>query len=696
MKRALLIAVVLALAAPRAQAQLPPWSDDAQKAWWAANPTLPQQTAAAVVLRRELEQDYKKNGAAVFSQPDFHGWFDHLEWVQLGVDAHDLLAKPDNLSTFIALGNDDGLSHQLIEKMEPKDDKIAALAILLRLAQAGMADLHEYAALGIAYSLVFDAPFPDDWPHAQVARSAVPIGDLDPVARFQFYVAANRAHQLDLDVSQQSFENLKFVVDSEVKLSELTYGQHDPTPYIHFADVFFSIKYDTLRVDGGNGVFDWNLKSYDLAEIKAAGGICVDQAYYACMVGKARGIPTVMLTGLGNEGAHAWFGYLDRSGSWQLDCGRYEEQNFAKGYTRDPQTWDELKDTDLVQIVKNGVKDPSYPAARTALMWARSQGDAPAARSAYDDARTLMPNLAEAWQAEADYLDRTSDSLDDQKAFYQSWISQVAPYPDQKVEAQRRLVAALRQGNDSSADSVEQDIILQNRNGGIDLAVQGTLEAIDDHFKAHDWDGARMEFERSVRDFGAKGGGTFFYNLMVPYVYDCWDKGQAAQAGEAIRFTDDRTSLDKPAWSGPTSINSSFDELKKDQADIDAALAKMQTWLGEIDGGQFDQAWSDAGPALQASSPSDKWTAEVNKDRQKLGNMTSRTLATVGHHDRWLASDGKMIAGPFVAARFTTVGDKGSVEETVCFQKTGERTWQAYSYECKPATPPPPSSVGTK
>jgi hypothetical protein len=684
MMRVLLFFLVLALTAVRTAAQLPPWSDDARKAWWVANPTLQQQVAAMGVLRRDLAQDYKKNGAAAFSQPDFRAWLDHVEWIQLGVDAHNLLAKPGNMDTFIALGNDDRLSHQLVEKMEPRDDKTAALAILLRLAQANMADLHEYAALGIAYSLVFDVPFPDDWPHAQVARSAVPIGDLDPVARFQFYVGANRAHQLDLDISQQSFENLKFVVDDELKLSELSYGQGDSTPYSHFADAFFSIKYDTLRVDGGNGVFDWNLKSYALAEIKAAGGICIDQAYYACMVGKARGIPTVMLTGLGDEGAHAWLGYLDRSGAWQLDCGRYEEQNFAKGYTRDPQTWEELKDTDLVQYVKNGVKDPNYPAARAALMWARLQGDTPAARGPYDDARAIMPNLAQAWRAEADYLDRTNVSLDDQKTFYQSWISQVAPYPDQKVDAQRRLVGALRKGNDSSADSVEQDIILQNRTGGIDLAVQGTLEEIDDHFKARDWDGARMEFERSVRDFGDKGGGTFFFNLMEPYVYDCWTKGQAVQAGEAIRFADDRTPLDKPAWNGPTTISSGFDTLKSDQAEIEVGLAKMQAWLGEIDSGQADQAWSEAGPALQAEEASDKWTAEMDKSRQKIGSVTSRTLTAVGHHERWQTPDGKMISGTFVAARFMTVGDAGSIEETVCFQKTGERTWQAYAYECKP------------
>ena len=263
-------------------------------------------------------------------------------------------------------------------------------------------------------------------------------------------------------------------------------------------------------------------------------------------MGKARGIPTMMLSGMGDAGAHAWFGYLDKSGEWELDCGRYENQNYAKGYTRDPQTWNEIKDTDWQQFMKNGVNDPAYPAASAALRWARLQDKAPAARSAFEDAHIIMPALAEAWSAEADYLDRVSAPIDEQKIFYQQWITQMAPFADQKVAAQRRLVAALRKADDSSAESVEQDIILQNRTGGVDLAVDGTVEALEDHFKSSDWDGARMEFERSVRDFGDKGGGTYFFRLVEPYIEDCWQHGLVTQAGNGLHFTEERTRLDTP------------------------------------------------------------------------------------------------------------------------------------------------------
>ena len=676
-----LIGLACLMPAARAQA-LPPWSDDAQKAWWAANPTLRQEAAAANVLHRQLELAYKNDGAAAFAKPDFQNWLDLYEWIKLGLDSGKLLADPANFQTFVTVGQDTRVSHLLMEKMEPADAGPQALAILLRLAQASLPDLHEYAALGVAYCLVFDVPFPEDWPHAQVAPSAVPVGDTDPVKRFQFYVAANRAHKCELDLAQQSFENLKFLVDSKLSFSELEWGQRETSPYSHFADAFFSINYVTLRVNG-NDVMNWNSPTYRLQDIKEIGGICIDQAYYAEMVGKARGIPTMMLTGLGDAGGHAWFGYLDHSGAWELDCGRYN-QNYAKGYTRDPQTWAELKDTDWQQFVKNGVDDSNYPAARAALAWARDLGSSPAARAPYEDAHTIMPAWAEAWRAEADYLDRTADAADDAKTFYNAWITQMAPYPDQKVTAERRFVTLLRKAGDSAADSVEQDIILQNRTGGIDLAVDGTLEALDDHFQAADYDAARMEFERSVRDFGETGGGTFFFRLLEPYVRSCWQHGCVEQAGNGIQFTQDRTPLDTPGPNGPTQITEDFDKLKAEQADIHDGVAAITSWLGELDSGQAEQAWGEAELGLGGNA------ADVAAARQKAGSLTSRTLTAVAWHAHAPGSGADATSGPYVGARFTSVFDSATVQEIAMAEKTGDHAWKICTYAARPAPTAPP------
>jgi Protein of unknown function (DUF4019) len=664
--------------------RLPTWSANAEQEWCAMYPTLAQEDAAAHAIYDQLAADYKKNGSSVFSQSDFQNWFDFYSWIKLGLDSKSLLAKPANFTTFLALAQDDAVSHLLVEKMTRDDDGPAALGILLRLAQANQADLNEYAALGVAYALVFDNAFPEDWPHGQVAHSAVPIGDDDPVVRFQFYVAANRAHQLDNDLTQLDFDVLKSIVDSKLSLAELTWAQQNTktVAYSHFADAFFAIQYDKSRIQSESAVYDWEQPTYRLQDILKSGGICIDQAYFANMVGKARGIPTMMFTGLGDEGAHAWFGYLDRSGAWQLDCGRYENQDFAKGYTVDPQTWKELKDTDLQQLVKNGVKDPDYPAAHAALAWAYLQGNSPAAKTAYEDARTIMPNLAEAWRAEADYLDNSKASIDDLKTYYNAWISQVGPYPDQKVAAQQRFVALLRSANDPSADSVEQDIILENRNGGVDLAVQGAQEAIDDHLKAQDWDGARLEFERAVRDFGDSGGATFFYKLVEPYWRKCMSLGQLDLANKALRFTEERTSFNQRGADGKmTQIGEELEKYKELQTDIESGVPAVEAWLQQLDGGQDSQAWSSATPFFQGVAASDKWSSAVTAMRQSVGAIKSRDLVSASAGGT-IHAEGQVLEGEFIMAKFTTTGDTGVLHEMAIFEKTSKQGWQAEAYAC--------------
>ena len=177
----------------RGQIALPAWDAVANKAWWAAHPTPVTWSKAADALQAQLESIYQKSGSATFSQPDFQGWMEHLEWVRLGLTFPDKFTKPEDLAGFVALGQDDSISHLLVEKLSPRDDRASALQNLLTLEQAGLGDLHDYAALGVAYALVFDEPFPANWPHAQVPQGTLPIGDLDIVKRFQFYVQANKA-----------------------------------------------------------------------------------------------------------------------------------------------------------------------------------------------------------------------------------------------------------------------------------------------------------------------------------------------------------------------------------------------------------------------------------------------------------------------------------------------------------------------
>ncbi len=539
---------------------LPFWNSSVEKDWWAKNPSPDLWPRAADALQAQLEAGYKQNGVRAFSDPDFRGWLEHLEWIRLGLDCPDVLAGTGHLNTFTALGQDEAVSHLFVGKLDPLDIKKEALKNLLRLAEANAGDLHEYAALGVAYSLVFDQPFPKDWPHRQVNPAAVPIGGLDIVARFHFYVQSNRDKKLDLDLTRLSFENLKFLVDSEVKLSELEYAQTNRISYSHFADAYFTIQYDRERISNSASTYDWSYPSYTLADIEKHGGICIDQAYYAETIGKGRGIPTIRFTGYGMDGAHAWFGYLGSSGKWELDCGRYENQDFPKGFAVDPQTWQPIDDSVLENLFKNGAKNPNYQPAMTALAWARLHENDASYAHILDDARSILPEWSGTWRLQAALVEKSGD-LDKKKAFYQSWISQFGNYPEMKVEGQKRLYLALKAANDPDADGVLKDIVLQNRSEGFDLGIGAGADAMNEKLKAQDWDGARLAYERTIRDFGQEGGLTLFRKIVYPYITVCLQNDKLDLADRAIAFTGDRMAIDSQSQ-----VGQDFTELKNEVA----------------------------------------------------------------------------------------------------------------------------------
>ena len=60
-------------AQPAASTALPSWNSDAQKAWWAKNPTPDLWPQAADALQAQLETYYKQNGTHAFSDSDFRG-----------------------------------------------------------------------------------------------------------------------------------------------------------------------------------------------------------------------------------------------------------------------------------------------------------------------------------------------------------------------------------------------------------------------------------------------------------------------------------------------------------------------------------------------------------------------------------------------------------------------------------------------
>jgi hypothetical protein len=529
---------------------IPPWNSNSISVWWQQNPLPDKWKEADASLQSQLAAIYQRNGSAAFNNPDFQQWLRHLQWLQIGISAGNLLNNDANRETFIALGKDDTVSHLFAEKFLPVNSPRPALENLIRIAQANMNDLHEYAALGVAYALVFDKAFPKYWPHPQVDHKAVPIDNADVVPRFAFYVDANRQNKLAQDISKLNFDELKFMVDSLVSLEELRYGQSNKSNrinYSNFDQAFSSIQYDYSRIRG-NKLFDWpeSNGAYTLQNIEQKGGICVDQAYYAAALGKARGIPTLYFSGQGSDGGHAWFGYLQRNGRWNLDCGRYANQNYPVGYAFDPQTWQELNDVTLQNIARNISHDDKFEAAQTGLAWAKLNANSPDYPKILQDTISIMPELAEAWEAKGDWLDKNSSDNNAKREFYESWVKQFSAnrdFIDMKVEGQSRLLALLKELNDPAAEQLQNDIVSYNRKKRFDLGIGAGASELSEKLEAKDWNGARQEYEKMVRSFNQQGGGNLFYQVVRPYVQFCIEEKQIPQARQGLKYAQSRMSV---------------------------------------------------------------------------------------------------------------------------------------------------------
>ena len=258
------------------------------------------------------------------------------------------------------------------------------------------------------------------------------------------------------------------------------------------------------------------------------------------------------------DGAHAWFGYLSGSGKWELDCGRYETQDFPKGFAVDPQTWQPIDDSVLENLFKNGAKNPNYQPAMTALAWAHLHEKDASYPQILDDARSIMPEWSGTWRLQAALVDKGGD-LDKTKGFYQDWITQFGNFPEMKVEGQKRLYLALKAADDPDADGLLKDIILQNRSEGFDLGIQVGAHEIEEKLKSEDWDGARLIFERTIRDFGQDGGLTLFSSVVYPYIKTCLQNDKLDLADQAITFTQDRMTID-PTGPGRPGFQHELDE----------------------------------------------------------------------------------------------------------------------------------------
>jgi len=497
--------------------------------WWEDHPHPEEWAQARESLGEVLRMQLAKEGPSGL-KPEGPGEREFRVWQWLGEWTY---LKGASAKDFSELGKNAELVRAYLENARAEDRRAEALQILLEMQAKAPGEVKELPRLAVALALVFDQPMPRNWPHHQVPVQAVPKVEVDPVVRLQEMALLQSKRRYAFDLPDLTVSELKFLVDHPLPDSEMEWARKNvTTSRSSFDKVFASIRYDDARLQ--EGMLIWPFPAYRLADIREKGGICVDQAYFAAMAGKAKGLPTLFFTGQGDSGGHAWFGYLDAPGRWVTDCGKYAEENYPVGQATDPQTWKPIADTELTFLAKGRERSDGYRQAKLWTDYAAAMG--PEAGGVFlDAALASQPEFLAAWLTRAGWIEKDG-VVQAREEFWRSFVKRFARYPDLKVSGQEKLLElAKARGDAQTAKSLEREILVQNRTRRFDLSIGATASQVGEKIEAGDWTGAETAYRQALREFRGQSGGHLFYGLVAPFVETALAEGQTGAARNALQ-----------------------------------------------------------------------------------------------------------------------------------------------------------------
>jgi hypothetical protein len=282
----------------------------------------------------------------------------------------------------------------------------------------------------------------------------------------------------------------------------------------------------------------WFEQDYALPTILALGGICVDQAYFANAVGKARGVPTLYFRGVGDDGRHAWFGFLGQNQQWQLNAGRYAEQQYVTGYARDPQTWSLITDHELRLLAERTRSSVSY---RQSLLLTEFAED-----FILDDDRLLGARAARkavnydrrnqrAWELLLDAEKHLEIAPKLWEATLREAMLAFAHHPDLELTYSKRFSESLRhRGESSAADFEERRIMRKYALDRADLSLKQEREALWRTSGALSTEQLIQNFNATLDRMGPGSGIAFFDEIVLPVVQHLVQHNRIADAERAL------------------------------------------------------------------------------------------------------------------------------------------------------------------
>ena len=467
--------------------------------------------------------------AAVFSEPEdrfLAGWIDAMRADHLDYAAITSTYTPGKrpIGTNLSPAMQDWVlsngpfSEEFFSIIKAEDDLPKVFAILEGLHRRDAAKFVRYSSLALAIAVVYDVPPPPWWPHSQVTQEALPRKLPNPAAPFDWFTHEDILGHTYIRLTRLRAEELKFVVDAAAPLPELKWSQEAvPFPLDSFEGAYSMVRYRTDRA-ATESVMTWSGSPYTLDAILSDGGICIDQAYFASEAGKARGIPTLLFTGAGQDGHHAWFGFLDGVGKWRLDAGRYAEQRLVTGIALDPQTWTVISDHELQFLSERFRALPSFTQSRVHEEFAndflKAGYPALAARAARTAVNYERRNLP-AWETLIAANAKLGMDPAGQEAVLREAALAFTRYPDLLITYKNRICRSLRARGETSLANFEERSIAESLKGDrADLAIQQAATILSRSITGQSVADQVATYNAILAQF-AHGAGTMFFDEIV-------------------------------------------------------------------------------------------------------------------------------------------------------------------------------------
>ena len=420
---------------------------------------------------------------------------------------------------------------------EPSDLLTESFSILDRLYLKNKYLFTQYPELAFAIAFVHDVPPPPIWPHPQVGENVLPRQLRSPDETFTFFTNPRSAKWFHSSIKRIPLSEAIFLVDLIVSDSEIDWVRKNITIHpTEYDQVYELIKYDQNRSQSGQ--YHWIYNDYSLPAIKRVGGICVDQAYFASQVGKVQGLPTIEFLGSGMDGRHAWFGYLNSRGKWEMDAGRYADQRFVTGHAFNPQTWNFISDHEVEFIGAGYHKSATYFSSQIHYFWARlysSLSEKELAEKAARNAVAIDRRNAGAWSILIELkksLEKPRSQID---ASYRSALSALRTYSDLEARFISEYADYLDEtGRGNSAKLERSRITFKNKNTRSDLAIDNAVAVLEESMREDSRAAQMYVFRKILHQVGAQGGIQVIDDLVVPFLNYLMKKGRPGEAKSAL------------------------------------------------------------------------------------------------------------------------------------------------------------------